>query len=235
MRRHLLALIAVALVLPLSDLREARAAPPPSTWDNLVLVRSKRLDLAYLLPGADFRAYNKVMFDPAEVAFKKNWMRDLNSSTRELSKKIDDKEAAKIAERARTGMNDIFAKAYVKAGYTVVTHAGPDVLRVSPMVINLYINAPEALTMGGGRSRVYTVDAGEATLVLEVRDSETGAVLGRAVDRRIAGQDRRMVASSVSNTADFGMLFRQWADASLKGLQELKTLSPVNTAGLQKK
>lgn len=51
----------------------AAAAKPPSTWDGLVLVGSKRLDLVYLQPGADFRGYSKVMLDPTEVAFHKNW------------------------------------------------------------------------------------------------------------------------------------------------------------------
>jgi hypothetical protein len=42
----------------------------PDTWDGLVEVKPKRMDAAYLLPGADFRSYTKVMIDPSEVAFR---------------------------------------------------------------------------------------------------------------------------------------------------------------------
>ena len=45
----------------------------PDNWDGLVRVKPKRMDAAYVAPGTDFRAYTKVMFDPAEVAFKKDW------------------------------------------------------------------------------------------------------------------------------------------------------------------
>jgi hypothetical protein len=41
------------------------AAAPPTEWDGLVQVPSKRLDHVYLQPGADFRGYTKVMLDPA--------------------------------------------------------------------------------------------------------------------------------------------------------------------------
>ena len=85
--------------------------------------------------------------------------------------------------------------------------------------------------MTAGRTRVYSVEAGEATLVLEARDSTTGALLGRALDRRIAGDDTRGMRNAVSNEADFRLLFRQWANASVKGLNELKTLSPLAASG----
>ena len=43
------------------------AADMPENWDGLVEVKPKRMDAAYLLPGADFRSYTKVMIDPSEV------------------------------------------------------------------------------------------------------------------------------------------------------------------------
>jgi hypothetical protein len=38
--------------------------------------------------------------------------------------------------------------------------------------------------MEPGRSHTYSREAGEATLVLEVKDSLSGELLGRAVDER---------------------------------------------------
>jgi hypothetical protein len=101
------------------------------------------------------------------------------------------------------------------------------VLRLAPNIIDLYVTAPEPLS--AGRSRTYTVDAGEATLALEAHDALTGALLGRAVDRRSAGSGGTYLsrATDISNTADFERLYRSWADASVKGLEELKARSPL--------
>jgi hypothetical protein len=201
------------------------AADAPASWDGLVEVKPRRMDAAYLLPGADFRAYTKVMIDPTQVAFQKDWQKRINNNRR-LSDRVDDEQAQKILAAARANFDDVFADEFTKAGYTIVEQPGPDVLRVSTAVINLYINAPD--TMSAGRSYSFTTEAGEATLVLEVRDSSSGALMGRALDRRetrgSAGMQR---SSSVTNQAEFRALFRHWASIAAQGLEELKGLSPV--------
>ena len=202
-----------------------------SDWEGLVQVKSKRFDAVYLLPGADFRGFTKVMLDPAQVAFAKNWMRDMNPPRMELWRRTTPEDAEQIAEQARTGFGDIFVNAFKGAGYEVVTTPGVDVLRLSPRIVNLYINAPASVTTSV-TTRSYTIDAGEATLALEVRDSTTGALLGRAVDRRVAGNRGNFrsnvnITSTVSNRSDFGELFDVWARSCVKGLEELKAQSPV--------
>ena len=206
----------------------------PTTWDNLVKIDSKRLQAVYILPDADFRPYTKVMLDPAEVAFQKNWQRDYNSSTGlygGLSRRITDKDASEIAKLARDGFDSVMAKAYTKAGYQVVTTPGPDVLRIISGVINLSIRAPDT---GAGRSRSYSAEAGEATVIIEARDSLTNAILGRAADLREAG-DLPGQRTSATNRADFLELFEDWANASVRGLNELKAISPVDTDGLTRR
>ena len=208
----------------------AAPASAPTTWDNLVRTPSKKLKAVYLLPQADFRTYTKVMIDPAEVAFQKDWLRRLNDSASSFSARVSPADAQKIANYARTGFDDIFAKAFTEAGYQVVTEPGPDVLRLRPGVLDLYVAAPYPMTED--MQRVYTVDAGEATFLLEARDSTSGAVLGRAVDHRIAGDNTdRMPRSTVSNRGDVSAVFKLWASASVKGLGELKALSPVGANG----
>lgn len=216
--RHL---AAVALMMAAAA---AAADEAPESWDGLVEVKPKRMDAAYLLPGADFRPYTKLMIDPTQVAFNKDWMKSINDATRDMSRKVTDADAARILEAARTNFDDVFQEAFQKAGYEVVKTPGPDVLRVLTAVANLYLNAPDTLTPG--RSRTYTANAGEATLVLEVRDSVTGALLARVFDRRQT-RDSMGPTSSVTNVNDFRALFQQWAGITLKGLGELKDHSPV--------
>ena len=207
-------------------LSSAIAEEAPASWDGLVEVKPKKMDMVYLLPGADFRPYTKVMVDPTEVAFRKDWLKEMNRAGTSLSQRVTEEDAAKILEAARSNFDDIFQEAFTGAGYAVVATPGPDVLRVSTGVLNLYLNAPD--TMSAGRSRSFTANAGEATLVIEVRDSTTGALLGRVVDQRETRDSGGMqMANSVTNLSDFRVLFKQWAATAAKGLDELKAHSPV--------
>jgi hypothetical protein len=218
--------LASGLLLSLIATGPTLAKDVPDNWDGLIRVKAKRMDAAFVAPGADFRAYTKVMLDPTYVAFRKDWLRNINDSTIGVSRDITEKDAEKILEKARSGFTEVFTKEFQKAGITIVTSPGPDVLRLTPIVTDLYINAPD--TMQPGMTRTYTMEAGEATLVLEGRDSTTNALLGRAVDRReTQGTGVAQITSSVTNIAEFERLFSQWAKIAIKGLDELKAQSPV--------
>ena len=198
----------------------------PASWDGLVEVKSKRMDAAFLLPGADFRPYTKVIVDPTQVAFRKDWLKDTNQSRPRLTSQVTEQQAADILAAARSNFDDIFGDAFTKAGYAVVTAPAPDAIRVSTAIVNLYLNAPD--TLSADRSRTYTANAGEATLVMEVRDSMTGALLARVVDRRETMRNPTpQLATRVSNTSDFRLLFRDWAGITVQGIGHLKALSPV--------
>jgi hypothetical protein len=197
-------------------------------WDGLVEVKPKRLDAAFLLPGADFRSYTKIMMDPVEVAFEKNWARDYNREAATASQRLDQADLERISQAARDAFTEVFTEEYRKAGLELVTAPGTDVLRLRPGVVDLHIVAPD--TMSSSRSRTYTMEAGYATLFLEVRDATTGALLGRALDKRETRNTGRVqISNSVTNLADFKALFRQWATISVKGFEELRAHSPVPT------
>jgi hypothetical protein len=201
------------------------AAKPPQTWDGMTLVKSKKLDALYLMPGADFRPYSKVMLEPTEVAFQKNWIRDHNRTVMSPADRIDEADGRKLVDTVRTGFGDVFQKAYADAGYQVVSQPGPEVLWVRTSVANLYVAAPES--QSAGRTRSFSREAGAATVILEVRDSSTGALLGRAIDSQSTGDTGPYLRNSVTNRADFTRLFRRWAEISVDGLAELKARSPI--------
>jgi hypothetical protein len=204
-------------------LAAAPTAVPPEL-EGLVKVKSKKLDAIYLLPDVDFNAYPKIMIDPVQVSFAKNWIKDINRS-RGTGRRIDDGDAQRIAEAMRTGFEEIFAAAFKAKGYAIVAAPARDVLRLSPAVVNLYMNAPD--TAQSGVYRTYTVEAGEATLVLQARDSTTGALLGVAVDRsETRNLGRPVMTTSASNRADFEDLFKRWSVICANGLEELKSRPP---------
>lgn len=201
----------------------AQEAAAVDTWDGLVQVNARRIDAAFLMPGADFRPYIKVMLDEPEVAFRQNWMRQMNRS-RSTGRRVTEADAARIMESVSASKIDIFVRAFTDAGFEVVTRPGPDVLRVSTGIVDLFVNAPDTQT--AGRSTTFTTNAGEATLILEARDSETNALLARLVDRRetrgIPGPTNR-----VTNTSEFRTLANNWARIAASRLSTLKEISPV--------
>jgi hypothetical protein len=214
-RLFIAAAVAGASLVPLV----ARADQPPQTWDGLVMVKSEKLAAVYLQPGANFSVYDKVMLDTPEVAFRKNWQQDYNDQVVDLDHRVTDDDAQRIMTAVRTGFAAILADAFAKGGFPVVTSPAKDVLRVSTAIINLCLTAPDVAV---NFSDIYADNAGQATLVLEARDSLTGALLGRALDAEVAGDSVWQLRNSVTNHADFRRLGETWANASVSGLQRLR-------------
>src|SRR5262249_54024971 len=139
-----------------------------------------------------------------DVAFAKNW---------DPPRNFTDKDR----ERVRSTLADEFRKGFTKelqdkGGYQVVTHGGPDVLRVTAMIADLYINAPDTSMNTAGRSNSYVVSAGSMVLIAELRDTETGAILARVADRK-GGRESGTVqwATSGSNLAAARSAIAVWA------------------------
>jgi Protein of unknown function (DUF3313) len=204
----------------------AIAAEP--AWDSLVEVNSRRMGAAFLLPGADFRPYDSVMLDEPEVSFRNNWLRDVNRNTRG-ARRVSQSDADRILATTATNTTDIFTEEFERAGFKIAKAPGPNVLRIRTGVVDLFVNAPDVPT--AGRSTSFTTNAGEATLVMEARDSQTNALLGRVIDRRetrgMGGMNNMAQTNRVTNTAEFRQLARRWAQISAGKLNELKAVSPV--------
>lgn len=192
-------------------------------WDGLVEVRSRRLDAAWLLPGADFRGFSKVIVEKPEVAMRRNWQREVNAGRRGM-RRVGEADEARILAAAQANFTDIVADALQRAGFQVVTAPGPDVMKLRTAIVNIMVNAPDV--MAPGRSRTFTANAGEATLVLEVRDSETNELMARVLDRRETVRNPG-VTNSVTNLSDFRQLFRSWSAAMTRGLEVLVDHSPI--------
>ncbi|MEN9789360.1 MAG: hypothetical protein RLZZ473_1424 [Pseudomonadota bacterium] len=201
-------LAALGSAAPAAAANEQRAAIEEAlSHDGLQKIKVKGIDLAYARPGASLAGYNKIILDPVEVSFRKDWDPKRTGSRARLS--------AQERENIRSGVARIVLEEFTKtlekgAPYKVVTEPGADVLRLQIGITDLYVNAPD--TMTPGRSRTYTLSAGEMTLVGELMDSESGQVISRVIDRREARNTGTMqLTTSVVNAQEARTIASSWA------------------------
>jgi hypothetical protein len=218
------------LVLGAASIAAAQTAPAVPQWEGMQKAQWKRFDEAYQAPAVNFRAYTRIMLDPVEAVFRDNWQRDWNRDHRDLDNRLSNEDVQKILDEARTGFSEAFSRAAQESGYQVVTAPGPDVLRIKTSLIDLDVHAPDLMT--SSQTRTFSEEAGSARLVLEFRDSSSGALLAGGVDKRDVGDmtflERR---TSVSNRADFSRAFRRWADFSFDALRSLGAVPARSAAG----
>lgn len=190
-----------------------------ATFDGLVPVADSRVDSAFIDPEADFSVYQRVALQSPSVAFRRNWQRDQN---RTRAHRVSDSDMQRIKEDVASLFDQVFTERLEAAGYTVVEGTGADILLLSPAIIDLDIAAPDV--MEAGRIRSFTTDTGRATLYMQLFDSATGEILGRATDRRIirnnSGSGQLSWSNSVTNRADARRAFIRWADRLVEFLDK---------------
>lgn len=186
----------------------AMSAEEP-TFDNLVKVKDPKVAMAFIDPEADFSVFKRVAILEPFVAFRSNWQRDQNRSR---ARNITTRDMDRIKEDVATLFERVFTERLEAAGYEVVDKAGDDVLLLRPAVIDLDITAPDTRT--AGRSRTFTTSTGAATLYIQLFDSHSGKIIGRAADRQVVRRSAGMMtwSNSVTNTADATRMVGGWAD-----------------------
>lgn len=209
--KRVLAVAAVVVTLGVFNAAVARE-PLPDSWDGMPRVKRPGLDAVYLREGASLAKYKKVMLDPVEVSFDKNW----DPNRRQTGSNIYGGPGKIDAEAIRVDLGKLARKVTErelgkKNGYPLVDTVGEDVLRVHARIVDLYINAPDSMTPG---VRNYVVNAGEMTLVADLYDSQTNALIGHVIDRQRGletGPFDLQIANRVTNTAEADRILSMWA------------------------
>jgi hypothetical protein len=212
--------VTVAFIVAIGTASFASADEMSREADWLVRVDTNDVDHLFVLPGADFSAYRRIRLDPVDVSFSERWNPNSNRTsarTRRLSDEDIESLRSNVAREFERSVRDELTK----GGYTIVDQDGDDVLRVTPMIVNLYISAPNTQT--AGRSSTYTANTGHMTLVASVRDSVTGEHLARVVDTQHGRRSGPMqLAGTVANLADARRVFTNWALVLRKGLDDAR-------------
>ena len=213
-----LAAVSVALTIV------CQAAPPSSpsdhsarTYDGLYPIDNVNIDGAWARPDFDLNGYDKVMLQDAGIQY-----RPIEHNGSESSDHVAKEFPLTHAQKARLDdeMRRTFKTELGRSERFALTDTpGPDVLIIRGGLLDVVSRVPpESLK----DPEIFLDSIGEATLVIELLDSESGAVLVRAVDRRAAQQAGRPVRSnSVSNWQEVQRMFQHWAYLLRTGLDEL--------------
>ena len=186
----------------------AQSADSAWTQGGLQPITVKGLDAAFAKPGASLAQYDKVLLRPVEVAFQKNWARNMSTGTR---MRVSSEDMQRIRSRLATRLQDAVRSELAAGGYKLVDAPGDDVLDVQMDIVNLYVPAP-AVHPGMHQPDVYAVSAGQATLVVQLNDSVTGDAIARAVQNYAAAEGVRMTRiDNFENDVEAGKACAIWA------------------------
>ena len=208
------------------------SAPPPTvqtgpnaevTADGLYRVDNSVMAMAWVKPDMDLTGYTKFTLDPVVVAYQRD------PQGRRSATAGGNQNFALNPEQMENFRN-MFREAVVAAltendGYELVDAPAPDVLRITAELVDLVVRVP---TDRSGRDRTFARSYGEVTLLLELRDSQSGEIYARAADRRDpttnpSGNSMREVSPTFVR-ADVQRLFEYWANHLRDSLDEIRTV-----------
>ena len=188
------------------------------TFDGLNEVQNSRADKAWARVGVDFSGYSKIMLEGAGVEYRPGGEAGRTYAARSRGGPYEVTEEQKA--RFEATMRQVFQEELQRSErYELVSEPGPDVLLIRGALLDVVSYVPPDNIPG--RVDVYLSSVGEATLVIEIRDSITNAILARAVDRRAAEDmsGRLSQSNRVTNTAEVRRLARRWGRALREGLE----------------
>lgn len=193
-----------------------------ATFDGLYPVKNSRMDEAWALPGLDLSGFSKVMLVGAGIEYRPGGESGRMSYSSSSTHFVVNEEQK---ERFRNLLGEVFREELEKSErFEIVDRPGSDVLIVKGMILDVVSFVPREPL---GAEDIYLRRLGEATLVLEVRDSATDTVFARAIDRRAAESSTASFSRSnqVLNRAEVRRVAQFWASRLRQGLEE--QMAPV--------
>ena len=186
------------------------SASAERSFDGLYPIENTIVDKAWARGDIDLSGYTRLKIETTGIQYRPTRSAAASRLSRiragETDFPIDDKQRARLAETLR----EAFAEELKKLErFTLTDEIGADVLILRGGLLDVVSNVPPE---GPQRYDVYLESVGEATLMLEMIDSQTGTVLLRTVDRRAAGRvGQPFESNTVSNWFEVKRLAQSWA------------------------
>jgi hypothetical protein len=200
---------------------------PQVTADGLHLVPDTHLRLVYADPDADLGVYGKLLLIDPQVAFRKDWRRDINQNNPRV---VTTQDMQNIRTRLSAMFKEILVSKLKANDHVLVDEQGEDVLIIRPAILDLNVNSPDTPRSRNQRSVVQS--AGDMTLYLELRDSLTGDILAKALDHQV---DRSNVTTFMMDRTRNEKAARRildgWAETLVNGLNETMRVTSGRQGG----
>jgi len=228
--RARLSVVAVAAALTLAGVAAAPKQPRIQTGanaeitaDGLVRVDKSVVDAAWVKPDFDLTPYSKLMIVSAGVYYKK--LKPVKGTA--FANRSNGQSEFPVKEESKTKFNEILREEFIKElsklqRYRIVDKAGPDVLELSGAVIDVESNVPPYMNSPG--VGIYLTSVGAATLLIELRDSQSNELLGRAADRRAADAPVAINVNTVTGWSEVRLLAQSWASLVRERLEEIEKI-----------
>ncbi len=177
------------------------------SYDGLRKVKNSRLKLAWAKPDTDLTGYSKIRLIGAGIEYRA--VKPLAGASRMTSSRTDFPLDAEQRGRLEKTAREVFIEELSKSKYfTLVNEEGPDVLEIKGALLDVVSTVPPQPV---GRGDIYLSKIGEATLVLEIRDSESNEILARGVERRSIEPVFAIRSSKPTNASEVRRALRKWA------------------------
>lgn len=182
------------------------------SYEGLERVDARRLDIAFVRPGVSFNSYDGLQLGEPELAF-----RTPERSERQFP--LTPEQKARFRDLLATSFSKEFSDT---EELQLRNESGPGVLVLNVRVQDIVATIPPRGIGMAGRASIALEAVGEATLVLELRDSETNEILARAVDARaVEGIAITIDGQPITRWEDVERLCAQWAIVARRGLETL--------------
>lgn len=198
--------------------------PDDVTHDGLTKVNRTVMDSVWARQDIDLSGVKKVRFNGLGVEYRNvngpySGRAGVGSTRAQASRstefQLDADTRALFEEEIAGAFMEEIGRSSV---YEVTDEAGADVIDVDVGLLDVVSRVPPETV---GRSRIFIDSVGEASLVLEVRDSISNTVLVRAVDRRAAQNFTMQESTPPRNRAEVRRLGRRWGEIIRTGLETM--------------
>ena len=193
------------------------------TFDGLARVENSAFDQAWARPDLDLTGYRKLILQPAGIEYRPTGPASGATLSGRAEFPLSEAQKEKLRQIMRTAFREELAKSQ---RYQLVSEPGPDTLLLRGALLDVVsFIPPTEVAMG----KVFLQSVGEATLVLELRDSLSEAILARVVDRRAAERlgGRMEESNPMMNAYEVEVAARRWARLVRERLDAVQTLDRV--------
>ncbi len=196
------------------------------TFDGLTRMEGTAMDIVWARTDIDLTTYNKIMLESLGVEYRdvdgpysgRAGTSTMRSRSDVTEFQLDAETRAIFEDEIGSAFQEEMARSNV---FEIVTEAGPDVLLIRGGLLDVVSRVPPEPM---GNTQIFIDSVGEATLVLEIRGSQSNTIYVRAVDGRAASSTFQMQLSNrATNRAEIRRLGRRWGQLLRDGLEKLLT------------